>query len=102
MSCVLFSPPNHDMTWGDPEGEYVRIINNIHCNIRLLLSFNLKFVSSHIYFNFTFFKRNVLEEVSLVTDKRNNSTDAAKQSKKMKWRAESFLVAGNLSILSAH
>ena len=26
MSCVLFSPPNHDMTWGDPDGEYVRKI----------------------------------------------------------------------------
>ena len=57
----------------------------------------MKFVSSHIYFNFTFFKRNVLEEVSLITDEGKNSSDGVKQSKKMKWRAESFLVAGNMT-----
>ena len=59
---------------------------------------NLKLVSSHIDFNLTFFfKRNVLEEVSLVTDEGKNSSDGVKQSKKMKWRAESFLVAGNMT-----
>ena len=93
MSCVLFSPPNHDMTWGDPDGEYVRIhiISTIHGKI-----FKLKIFSNPINFNFTLLKRNVLEGVSIVNDEGKNSTDGTEQSKKMKWRAESFLVAGVL------
>ena len=54
----------------------------------------MKVVPNYVSFNFTHFKRNVLEEVTLVTDEGKNSTDGTEKSKKMKWRAESFLVAG--------
>ena len=50
-----------------------------------------------ILISILYFKRNVLEEVSLATDEGKNSSDGTKQSKKMKWRAESFLVAGNMT-----
>ena len=47
--------------------------------------------------SYLLFKRSVLEEVPLVTNDGNNNTDASETSKKMKWRAESFLVAGEFS-----